>query len=415
MQKFRYKAKDSRKEMITGILEAETEQEALAKLSQMGYFPLSIEREEASSEGQTDPLSLGFFTRIRRRDITVFTRQLADLLEAGLPLMRGLDVLWEQTDNRRLQEVLASLASQVKDGKSFSEALTLYPKIFSNLYVNMVKSGEVGGMLSEVLARLADFGENEEELRAKVRAALAYPILILFVGMATVAVLLIFVVPKLVSLFQDVGQILPLPTRILIELSQGLVHYWWVVLSMVVLSVFLLRRGRLSRRVRLAIDGVKLRIPVWGSLIKKVEIATFARSLATLLSHGVPILQAMQVVVQATNNELLRGEFERIGEQLKGGTTLSQEIRRGRMFPALVTNMVAVGEEAGFGPHLERARPTLGPQRSKGQQRLPCLQRESKWDRPRPRGLSHAALRRFHQNRPAWPILRSAFLPPLPI
>ncbi len=347
MRNFRYKAKDSRKEMITGILEAETEQEALAKLSKMGYFPLSIEREEASSEGQTDPLSLGFFTRIRRRDITVFTRQLADLLEAGLPLMRGLDVLWEQTDNRRLQEVLASLATQVKEGKSFSEALALYPKIFSNLYVNMVKSGEVGGMLSEVLARLADFGENEEELRAKVRAALAYPILILFVGMATVAVLLIFVVPKLVSLFQDVGQILPLPTRILIELSQGLVHFWWVVLSMVVLSVFLLRRGRLSRRVRLAIDGVKLRIPVWGSLIKKVEIATFARSLATLLSHGVPILQAMQVVVQATNNELLRGEFERIGEQLKGGTTFSQELRRGRMFPALVTNMVAVGEEAG--------------------------------------------------------------------
>jgi type II secretion system protein F len=347
MRDFRYKAKDSRKEMITGILEAETEQEALAKLSKMGYFPLSIEREEASSEGQTDPLSLGFFTRIRRRDITVFTRQLADLLEAGLPLMRGLDVLWEQTENRRLQEVLASLASQVKDGKSFSEALTLYPKIFSNLYVNMVKSGEVGGMLSEVLARLADFGENDEELRAKVRAALAYPILILFVGMATVAVLLIFVVPKLVSLFQDVGQILPLPTRILIELSQGLVHFWWVVLSVVVLSVFLLRRGRLSRRVRLAIDGVKLRIPVWGPLIKKVEIATFARSLATLLSHGVPILQAMQVVVQATENELLRGEFKRIGEQLKGGTTLSQEIRRGRMFPALVTNMVAIGEEAG--------------------------------------------------------------------
>jgi len=347
MQNYRYKAKDSRKEMITGILEAETEQAALAKLSQMGYFPLSIEREEASSEGQTDPLSLGFFTRIRRRDITFFTRQLADLLESGLPLMRAIDVLWEQTENRRLQEVLASLASQVREGKSFSEALALYPKIFSNLYVNLVKSGEVGGMLSEVLARLADFGENEEELRTKVRAALAYPILILFVGMATVAVLLIFVVPKLVSLFQDVGQILPLPTRILIEISQGLVHYWWVVLSMVVLSVFLLRRGRLSQRVRLAIDGVKLRLPVWGPLIKKVEIANFARSLATLLSHGVPILQAMQVVVRATENELLRGEFERIGEQLKGGTTLSQEIRRGRMFPALVTNMVAVGEEGG--------------------------------------------------------------------
>ena len=347
MRNFRYKAKDGRKEIVTGILEAETEQEALAKLSQMGYFPLSIEGEEASSEGQTDPLSLGFFTRIRRRDITFLTRQLADLLESGIPLLRALDILWEQTESRRLQEVLASLASQVREGKSFSEALALYPKIFSNLYVNMVKSGEVGGVLSEVLARLADFGERAEELRAKLRAALAYPILILFVGMATVAVLLIFVVPKLVSLFQDVGQILPLPTRILVEVSQGLVHYWWVILSMVALSAFLLKRGRLSHGVRLAIDGLKLRLPVWGSLIKKVEIASFARSLATLLSHGVPILQAMQVVVQATENELLRGEFERIGEQLKGGTTLSQEIRRGRMFPALVTNMVAVGEEAG--------------------------------------------------------------------
>jgi len=347
MQNFSYRAKDGRKEIITGILEAETEQEALAKLSQMGYFPLSIDREEASSEGKTGPLSPGFFTRIRRRDITFLTRQLADLLESGIPLMRALDILWEQTESRRLQEVLANLASQVREGKSFSEALTLYPKIFSSLYVNMVKSGEVGGMLSEVLARLADFGERTEELRAKLRAALAYPILILFVGMATVAVLLIFVVPKLVSLFQDVGQILPLPTRILVEVSQGLVHYWWVILSMVVSSVFLLKRGRLSQGVRLTIDGLKLRLPVWGSLIKKVEIASFARSLATLLGHGVPILQAMQVVTQATENELLRGEFKRIGEQLKGGTTLSQEIRRGSMFPALVTNMVAIGEEAG--------------------------------------------------------------------
>ena len=202
-------------------------------------------------------------------------------------------------------------------------------------------------MLNEVLARLADFGEKDEELRAKVRAALAYPILILFVGMATVAVLLIFVVPKLVTLFQDMGQILPLPTRILIEVSEGLVRYWWAILSVGVLGGFLMRRGRLSHGIRLTLDGVKLRLPIWGALIKKVEIANFARSLATLLGHGVPVLQAMQVVVQATENELLKGEFKRIGEQIKGGTTLSQEIRRGGMFPALVTNMVAIGEEAG--------------------------------------------------------------------
>ena len=332
---------------MEGVLDAETEQEALAQLSQMGYFPVLIQREETFEQGQAAPRSIRLFTKIRRRDITFFTRQLADLLESGLPLMRALDILREQTENRGLQEILSDLASHVRDGKSFSDALAFYPRAFSNLYVSMVRSGEVGGMLSEVLARLADFAEKEEEMHAKVRAALAYPILILLVGMGTVAVLLIFVVPKLVSLFQEVGQILPLPTRILIEVSQWVSSYWWVGLSVGALGVFLVRRGGLSHGSRLAIDRIKLRLPVWGSLIKKVEIASFARSLATLLSHGVPILQAMQVVVQATGNELLKGEFQRIGEQLKGGTTLSQEIRRGRIFPALVTNMVAVGEEAG--------------------------------------------------------------------
>ncbi len=332
---------------MEGSLKAETEQEALAKLSQMGYFPLSIQREETSPQGQAAPRSFRLFTRIRRRDITLFTRQLADLLESGLPLMRTLDVLREQMENPRLQEVLADLASQVRDGRSLSDALAIYPRVFSPLYVSMVRSGEVGGMLGGVLARLADFAEKEEELHVKMRSALAYPILILLVGMGTIAVLLIFVVPKLVLLFQEVGQILPLPTRVLIGLSQWFVSYWWLVVSIAGLGVFLVRRGGLSQGARLAIDRIKLRLPVCGSLIKKVEIARFARSLATLLSHGVPILQGMQVVVQATGNELLRGELQQIGEQLKGGDSLSQGMRRGRIFPALVTHMVAVGEEAG--------------------------------------------------------------------
>jgi len=347
MQQFLYKARDSRKRMMQGSLEAETEREALAKLSQMGYFPLSVQRKETSPQGQAVPGSLRFFTRIRRRDITFFTRQLADLLESALPLMRALDVLREQMENPHLQEILTDLASHVRDGRSFSDALAIYPKVFSPLYVSMVRSGEVGGMLAGVLARLADFAEKDEELHVKVRSALAYPTLILLVGMGTIAVLLMFVVPKLVLLFQEVGQILPLPTRILIELSQWFVSYWWLPLSMAGLGVFLVKRGGLSQGARFAIDRIKLRLPVWGSLIKKVEIARFARSLATLLSHGVPILQGMQVVVQATGNELLRGELQQIGEQLKGGDTLSQGMRRGRIFPALVTHMVAVGEEAG--------------------------------------------------------------------
>lgn len=347
MQKFLYKAKDGRKQVMEGILEAETERGALSKLSQMGYFPLSIQKEEAGPQRQASSRSFSIFTGIRRRDITFFTRQLSDLLEAGLTLMRALNVIQDQTENPRLQEILGDIVSHVRDGKSFSDALAVYPKVFPPIYVSMVRSGEVGGILGGVLARLADFSEKEEELQGKVRAAMAYPALICLVGMGTVAVLLIFVVPKLVLLFQDVGQVLPLPTQILIAVSNGVAKYWWVALLIAALGGFLGRRQSLPQGARLAIDRIKLRFPVWGSLIKKVEIARFARSLATLLSHGVPILQAMQSVYQATGNEMLKGELQKIGDQLRGGTTLSQGMRQSRIFPNLVINMVSVGEEAG--------------------------------------------------------------------
>jgi len=349
MQKFLYKARDRGRRMVEGSLAAETEQEALARLGEMGYFPLSIAREEPGAQAppQAPPHSSGLLTTIRRRDVTLVTRQLADLLESGLTLMRALDVLREQTERPRVREVLAEVASRVRDGRSFSESLAIYPRVFSPLYISMVRSGEVGGMLGGVLARLADISEKEDDVHVKVRSALAYPALILLVGMGTVAVLLIFVIPKLVSLFQEVGQTLPLPTRILIELSRWLASYWWLVVLVAAGGAFVVRRGTRSPRARLAIDHTKLHFPLWGTLIKKVEIARFARTLATLLSHGVPILPAMQVVVQATGNALLRGELQQIGEQLRGGATLSQGMRRGRLFPTPVIHMVAVGEESG--------------------------------------------------------------------
>ncbi len=347
MQKFLYKAKDGRKQLMEGVLEAETERGALSKLSQMGYFPLSIQKEEADPQRQASSRSFSIFTGVSRRDVTFFTRQLSDLLEAGLTLMRALNVIQDQTENPRLQEILGDLVAHVRDGKSFSDALAFYPKIFPPIYVSMVRSGEVGGILGGVLSRLADFSEKEEELQGKVRAAMAYPALICLVGMGTVAVLLIFVVPKLVILFQDVGQVLPLPTQILIAVSNGVAKYWWGALLIAALGGFFGKRHSLPQGARLAIDRIKLRLPVWGSLIKKVEIARFARSLATLLSHGVPILQAMQSVYQATGNEMLKGELQKIGDQLRGGTTLSQGMRQSRIFPNLVVNMVSVGEEAG--------------------------------------------------------------------
>src|SRR3989454_2658234 len=214
--------------------------------------------------------------------------------------MRALDVLREQTERPRVREVLAEVASRVRDGRSFSESLAIYPRVFSPLYISMVRSGEVGGMLGGVLARLADISEKEDDVHIKVRSALAYPALILLVGMGTVAVLLIFVIPKLVSLFQEVGQTLPLPTRILIELSRWLAGYWWLAVLGAAGGGLVVRRGGGPPRAPVALDHTKMHFPPWGAPLKKVEIARFSPTPATPLRHRVPLLSPMQGGVPAT-------------------------------------------------------------------------------------------------------------------
>ncbi len=274
-------------------------------------------------------------------------RQLSDLLEAGLTLFGALQIIRDQTENPHLREIVAGLGSHIREGTSFSEALAHHPKVFPPLFVSMVRSGEVGGLLPRVLARLADFGEEEEELAAKVRSAMAYPALIFFVGIGTIFILLTFVIPKLVSLFEEVGQALPLPTRILIGVSQVLASTWWLLLAIVIIGIFLIRQVAHSQQGRFVLDRIKLNLPVWGPLIRKVETARFARSLGMLLGHGVAILQAVEVVTQTMVNEELRRGVERIRGQLEGGTSLSQAMRDSQVFPPFVINMVAVGEESG--------------------------------------------------------------------
>lgn len=347
MPRFVYSAKDSNKRMVQGSLIAESEGEAIEKLGQMGCFPVSIRIEEPIPSRRETAPRYRFFTRVRRRDTCLFMRQLSDLLEAGLTLFGALQIIRDQTENPRLREIVAGLGSHIREGTSFSEALAHHPKVFPPLFVSMVRSGEVGGLLPRVLARLADFGEEEEELAVKVRSALAYPALIFFVGIGTIFILLTFVIPKLVSLFEEVGQALPLPTRILIGVSQVLASAWWLLLAIVTLGIFLIGQVAHSQQGRFVLDRIKLNLPVWGPLIRKVETARFARSLGMLLKHGVAILQAVEVVTQTMVNEGLRRGVERIHEQLEGGTSLSQAMRDSQVFPPFVINMVAVGEESG--------------------------------------------------------------------
>ncbi|KPK41770.1 MAG: hypothetical protein AMJ78_04575 [Omnitrophica WOR_2 bacterium SM23_29] len=346
MPRFFYKAKKGPAEIVEGHIEAETEYTAISKLSQLGYYPIKVEKEDLQLQDKGFRPSF-FIGRVRVRDMAIFTHQLSDLLGSGLTLLNALGVLYEQTENRYLKSVIQNVMSEVRDGAPLSIALSRYPNVFSRLFTSMVHSGEVGGVLEEVLRRLSSFYEKEEEVKAKIQTAMAYPILVSIVGMLTIFVLLSFVVPKLTTIFVEFGQILPLPTRILIKISDFFAEFWWLVLSFVVLFLFLLTRINKTKEGKLRFDRFILSIPALGEFIKKVEIGRLTKSLSTLLGNGVPILQSIEVVADTVTNEVLKRELERIGREVRDGSSFSKAIKTSQHFPIFVMNMIAVGEEGG--------------------------------------------------------------------
>ncbi|NOX97526.1 MAG: type II secretion system protein GspF [Nitrospirae bacterium] len=354
MPKFIYEAKKGPQELIKGSIEAETSDAAISQLSEMGYFPFSVKKEEeiGNSKLKGIPLLRLGPQRVKARDLSIFARQLSDLLESGLTLFKALDVIHKQVENKRLKEVIRDIHSCLKDGQTLSEALSKHPDVFSSLYVSMVKSGEIGGMLEKVLTRLSDFAEKEEELRAKIRAALAYPLLMSLVGLMAIFVLLTFVIPRLVTMFEDMGQTLPLPTRMLVQTSHLLTDYWWLIGAIVLLIFFVVKRVKRTKEGKLTLDRFKLRMPIIGTLIKKAEISRFGITLGTLLNNGIPMLQSLKVVSETMENEVLRQEVEKVYKEVSEGERLGRSLANSSDFPAFVTNMVIVGEEGGL---LERA------------------------------------------------------------
>ena len=346
MPRFSYKAKKGPAEIVEGHIEAETEYAAVSKLSQLGYYPIKVEKEDLQFQDRGFRPSF-FIGRVRVRDMAIFTHQLSDLLGSGLTLLNALGVLYEQTENRYLRSVIQDVMAEVRDGAPLSIALSRYPNVFSRLFTSMVHSGEVGGVLEEVLKRLSSFYEKEEEVKAKIQTAMAYPILVSIVGMLTIFVLLSFVVPKLTTIFVEFGQILPLPTRILIKISDFFAEFWWLILSFVFLFLFLLTRINKTKEGKLRFDRFILSIPALGEFLKKVEIGRLTKSLSTLLGNGVPILQSIEVVADTVTNEVLKRELERIGREVRDGSSFSKAIKTSQHFPIFVMNMIAVGEEGG--------------------------------------------------------------------
>ena len=345
MPEFFYKARKESKELEQGIIKAETESAALNRLIQLGYFPISISLETGGQKEKAK--SAAPLKKIHRRSLTTFTRQLANLLESGITSYKALIVLGKQTDNKRLKIIIQDIADRVKDGKSLSDSLENYPQAFNPIYVNMVRTGELSGTLEDVLKKLADFGEKQQDLVAKVQQALVYPILMLTMGVVTVAVLFTFIIPKLLDLFEDIGQTLPFPTRILIAISDSFLNFWWLILLFGFFGFFIVKRNFFTVKGKLKFDYFKLGLPVLGKFFKRVQIADFARTLGTLLNNGIPILQAMESVSQISENEVLKQDIERIAEGIRTGSTLARGVAESKYFPDLVANMVSVAEESG--------------------------------------------------------------------
>ena len=350
MLKFVYQAKKGPKEIVEGIIDAQNKEDAINKLVQKGFFICSITEESKAQSGKQQFILIG--KRITSRQITVFTRQLAGLLQSGLTLVKALSILSRQSENKKLQKVTEDVRDLVREGKAFSASLALYPKIFPSLYVNMVKAAEAAGILEKVLDHLADFAEKEDEIKSGVKSAMVYPALITVVGVITVIVLLTFVVPKLVVMFEDTGAVLPLPTRILMGVSGYLTDYWWLIAGAISLAVLFAKRNSADPQRRIIIDRLKLKLPVIGKLIKKEETARLSRTLALLLDNGVSIFPAIEVVSRVIENEFLKQDMERVRKDVAKGEALAHSMEEKGAFSPFVTDMIAVGEESGS---LERA------------------------------------------------------------
>jgi general secretion pathway protein F len=277
----------------------------------------------------------------------LFTQDLSALLEAGLPVDRALSILIGVAENEKFKEVIREVLKAVQGGSYLSDALSKHPKVFSSFYVNMIRAGEAGGVLDAVLGRLGLFLESSQDLRDYIKSAMVYPIFLILVGGISIIILMTFVIPKFSIIFSDMGQAIPLPTRILLNLSALLRNYWWVILGAMAMLYLALRRYAQSPAGRLWMDERKMRLPVFGELVRKIEVSRFARTLGTLMHSGVPILQALDLVKNIVGNQIIVQSLERVHGRVKEGDRLSKPLSEAQVFPSLAIQMITVGEETG--------------------------------------------------------------------
>lgn len=342
MPNYQYKAKSGPGQIMEGTMTADSPNAVIAKLSEQGLFPISVEEESKVKKGVS--IKSG---RIAQRDVSLFTRQLADLLEGGLTLYQALDTLVNQMENKSFANIIGNIRDKVKEGNTLSESMRSYPKLFNLLYISMVLAGETGGMLDSVLQRIADFTEKDQELRSRVRSALTYPLFLGSFGIITIFVLVAFVVPKLTSIFTDFGQALPLPTKILIAASDFVTGWWWVMVIAIVAGIFMFRQQQKSVEGRIVLDKFKLKIPIVGKLIQISELARLSRTLSALFEGGVPVLKAIDIGTNTVLNEAIKRELIKVNEKISKGASIGMSLEEASYFPLFMVNMIKVGEKGG--------------------------------------------------------------------
>ena len=351
MPTFAYVARDRTGKRAPGVAEAATKEALIQQLRGRGLTASKVEEKKAVSRARRKGGGFTFLQAgVKLRDLSIFCRQFATMINAGVSLVRCLDVLEQQTSSVRLKSVIRDVEAEIESGASLSRAMGKHPKVFSNLAVGLVRAGEVGGVLDETLERLAGFLEADLDLRRKVKTAMTYPTIVVIMAVGIVIFLSTFILPKFVSLFKELDlkeSEFPLPTKALMGFSNMFLHYWWAVIIVGVLLVIGYNRFGATKSGKRFFDIIRLKVPVFGSLTHKIAMARFSRTLATLLSSGVPILQAMETTAGTIDNVLVQDAILAARASIREGDTIADPLAASRQFPPMVVQMITIGEETG--------------------------------------------------------------------
>jgi type IV pilus assembly protein PilC len=343
---YAYTGRDSSGKIVKGRLEGSSESAVVARMRTMGLSPVAIS-ESADGTGLNRDLNIGFAKRVKTKDLAIASRQIATMISAGLSLLRTLTIIAEQTESKTLAKAFAGVRSDVEIGSSFSDSIAKRPEVFPPLMVNLVRAGEVGGFLEGSLESIAVNYESEVKLNGKIKSAMTYPVIVLVIALVAVAAMLIFIVPVFSAMFKQLNAPLPLPTEFLVILSQGMVYIGPITIVLIIVISIWWRRSKNLESVRKVVDPLKLKIPVFGELMKKVAIARLTRNLAMMMAAGVPILRSLSIVGAVSNNWTVEQALNKVGESVRQGKSIAEPLAKEPLFPSMVTQMIAVGEDSG--------------------------------------------------------------------